>query len=222
MRPLLIVITLLLLVATSLLTGVLASDWPFWQRAWRWHTAAPMPPAALPGAHAWIGSREGARDLPLDVDPAITGAVSRLLEGDVTDALLVARDDRLLFEYYGPASNAGARFDGRELSLLPLVALYGAAADRGIGVALDGAVREPLAEWRDDARGAITPRQLLQGLSGLEAPGGSFLDPFDGGARLASGPNFARAALTFRSAWPAGSHYAANPADAQLAAMALV
>ncbi|MET0291383.1 MAG: hypothetical protein ABW136_03395, partial [Steroidobacteraceae bacterium] len=44
----------------------------------------------------------------------------------------------------------------------------------------------------------------------------------DGGARLASGPNFARAALTFRSAWPAGSHYAANPADAQLAAMALV
>lgn len=221
MRPLLIVVTLVLLVVASLLTGVVASDWPFWQRAWRWHAAAPAIPARLPGAHAWLASPGEVRELPADADPAISAAVSSLLGGEATEALLVARDDRLLFEYYGPRSGPGARFDSRELSMLPLVALYGAAAERGVGTGLDGGVATQFDEWREDPRGSITPRQLLQGLSGLEAARGEWLNPFGRAARLASGPNFERAALGFRRVWPAGSHYAANPVDAQLAGAAL-
>jgi hypothetical protein len=222
MRPVLIAVSLLLLVATALVTGVLASDWPFWQRAWRWHASAPLPPERLPGAHARVEGRGSARDLPLAADPAVTAAVSTLLDDPVTEALLVARDDRLLFEYYGAATSAGQRLDGQELAIVPLVLLHGAAAQRGVGPALDQSIAGQLAEWRQDARGEITPRQLLQGLSGLEGADGFLLNPFGHTARLVSGPNFARAALRFRTAWPAGSHYAANPADAQLAALVLV
>lgn len=221
MRPVLITVALVLLVAVSLTAGVLAADWPFWRRAWAWHAAAPQAPVRLPGAWARLTSVSGVRDLPLDVDPGVTAAVSRLLDDAATVALLVARDDRVLFEYYGGTADADVRFDGGELSTLPLVVLYGAAAERGVGATLDGSVATQLGEWSEDPRGEITARLLLQGLSGLQGANGSLFNPFGRSARLASGPNFERAALSFRTAWPAGSHFAANPADAQLAATVL-
>jgi len=221
MRPLLITASLLLLIALSLATGVIAADWPFWQRAWRWHVAGSQAAAELPGAHRRIVGAAMPTDLPLDVDPAVTSAMSSLLDDEATQALLVARGDRVLFEYYGAGADAGTRFDGRALSALPLVALYGAAIAQGLPVSLDAPVRAQLPGW-DDARGDITPRLLLQGLSGLEVrEGDTVLNPFGKHARLLSGPNFAQAALRFRQAWPAGSHFAANPADAQLAAVVL-
>jgi CubicO group peptidase (beta-lactamase class C family) len=221
MRPVLIALALLMLVTVSLAAGVLAADWPFWQRAWAWHEATPQSPVRLPGARARLESAAGVRDLPLDVDPGITSAVSRLLDDAGTAALLVARDDRVLFEYYGGTADADVRFDGGELSTLPLVVLYGAAAERGVGATLDGSIATQLGEWREDARGEITARLLLQGLSGLEGANGSLFNPFGRTARLASGPNFERAALSFRTTWPAGSHFVANPADAQIAATVL-
>lgn len=221
MRPLLIVLTLCLLVVVSLAIGVFAADWPFWQRAWRWHAAAPAPPSRVPGAYDTLRASAGPRELALDVDAAVTAAVSELLDDDVTAALLVARDDRVLFEYYANGFDVDSRFDGRELSSLPLVALYGAAELRRLGPALDEGIGATLAKWHDDPRGQITPRQLLQGLSGLALPAGSPLNPFGTRARLLSGPNFERAATEVPAAWPPGSHFAANPADAQLAATVL-
>jgi hypothetical protein len=222
MRPVLIAASLLLLILVSLATGVLAADWPFWQRAWRWHEAAPEWPATLPGAHRRVGRDGMARDLPLDVDAGVTSAVAPLLDDEDTEALLVARDDRVLFEYYGGDADAGARLDGRELSTLPLVPLYGAAAAHGVDLPLDGSVGSVLEAWRNDSRASITPRMLLQRLSGLEARRGSFLNPFGRAARLASGPNFEQAALAFRGAWPPGSHFSPDGPDAQVAATALV
>lgn len=221
MRPLLIMLTLCSVVAVSLAVGVLAADWPFWQRAWRWHAAAPASPARVPGAHDTLRASTGPRELVLDVDGAVSAAVSELLDDDATAALLVARGDRVLFEYYADGFDVDSRFDGRELSSLPLVALYGAAELRRLGPALDEGVGQTLADWRGDRRGQITPRQLLQGLSGLELPEGSPLNPFGTRARLLAGPNFERAALEVEAAWPPGSHYAANPADSQLAAAVL-
>lgn len=222
MRPVLIAASLLLLILLSLAAGVLAADWPFWQRAWRWHEAAPAWPTDLPGAHARLGRDGSARDLPLDVDAGVMSAVAPLLDDEDTEALLVARDDRVLFEYYGAQTDAGTRLDGAELSALPLVPLYGAAALHGVALPLDRGVGTVLEAWRDDPRGAITPRMLLQGLSGLEPRRGSLLNPFGRVARLASGPNFEQAALAFRGEWPAGSRYAPNGADAQVAAAVLV
>ena len=222
MRPLLITVSMLLLIVLSLATGVLAADWPFWQRAWRWHVAAPGSPASLPGAHLRVGSAAAPVDLPLDDDQAVTSAVSALLDDEDTQALLVARGDHVLFEYYGADADAGTRLDGRELSALPLVVMYGAAAAQGVPITLDMPVATQLDAWSDDARKQITPRLLLQGLSGLEVRQGDWvLNPFGKQARLLSGPNFERAALRFREAWPAGSHFARNGADAQLAAVVL-
>ena len=45
MRRALVILVLIGLVAVSAIVAVVASDWPFWQRAWRWHAA----PAAGPG-----------------------------------------------------------------------------------------------------------------------------------------------------------------------------
>lgn len=223
MRLLLITASLLLLIVASLATGVLAADWPFWQRAWRWHAANSRWPEDLPGAHLRIRAATTMMDLPLDADPVVTSAVANLLGDEATEALLVARDDRVLFEYYGAGADAGTRLDGRELASLPLVVLYGAAAARGAPLSLDGAIGERLPAWREDPRGAITPRLLLQGLSGLEVRrADAALNPFGKQARLQSGPDFEQAALRFRGAWPAGSHFADNGADAQLAASVLV
>lgn len=221
MRPVLIVLALVLLVVSSVVGGVLLADWPFWQRAWRWQQAAPEWPSQLPGARLLITAPVPAREMPMASDAAVTAAVSELLDDESTEALLVARADHLLFEYYGQGTGPGTRFDGRELSSLPVMLLYGAAAQRGTGPVLDQGVGAVLAEWREDPRGQITPRQLLQGLSGLDTTRGSFLNPFGRWARLASGPNFERAALRWELTWPPGSRYAANPADAQLAAAAL-
>lgn len=221
MRPVLIAVALVLLVLFSLATGVLAADLPFWKRAWRWHSAWPEAPARLGGAQATLSGAATPADLPPGEDSAVTSAVSRLLDDPATEALLVGRGGQLLFEYYGEGVDQSTRLDGRELSRLVLVVLYGAAEARGLGEALDRPVGGLLDAWRADARGAITVRQLLQGLSGLEPAEGSFLNPFGLFARLHSGPNFERAALGFGRAWPAGSNAADNPADAQLAAAAL-
>jgi hypothetical protein len=221
MRPVLVVLALVLLILLSVAVGVLAADWPFWQRAWQWQVASPAWPARLPGAHAVLRPVTDVRELPRGVDATVSAAVSELLDAEGTEALLVARADELLFEYYGDSTDAATRLDGRELSALPVMLLYGAAALRGSGPPLDEGVAALLPDWQEDPRGQITPRQLLQGLSGLEAPRWEPLNPFGKAARLAAGPNFERAALRYRSAWPPGSHYAANPADSQLAAAVL-
>jgi hypothetical protein len=190
MRPVLVVLALVLLILLSVTVGVLAADWPFWQRAWQWQVASSPWPARLPGAHAVLRPATEVRELPRGVDASVSAAVSELLDAEGTEAL-------------------------------PVMLLYGAAALRGSGPPLDEGVGALLPAWQEDPRGQITPRQLLQGLSGLEAPRWAPLNPFGKAARLAAGPNFERAALRYRSAWPPGSHYAANPADPQLAAAVL-
>jgi hypothetical protein len=221
MRPVLIAVALVLLVIASLATGVLASDLPFWKRAWRWHAAWPEAPVRLGGAHATLPGAAMPAELPVGDDPRVTAAVTALLDDPATEALLVARDGQLLFEYYGAGIDQATRIDGRELSRLTLVLLYGAARVRGLDARFDLPVGSVLDAWRGDPRGEITVRQLLQGLSGLEPADGPFLDPFGNTARLHSGPNFERAALGFDRAWPAGSNAADNPVDLQLAAAAL-
>ena len=84
---------------------------------------------------------------------------------------------------------------------------------------LDEPVGVSLAQWRDDPRGAITPRQLFWQLSGLAGAPFRPLNPFSPLAQLASGPDFQRAVFRTPLRYPPGSHFAASFANAQLLAL---
>ncbi|MEO7773994.1 MAG: serine hydrolase [Steroidobacteraceae bacterium] len=221
MRKLMIAITLVLLLLTSSAVGLLAADWPFWQRAWAWHQQTW--PDAMPGARIEIA---GAPEVPWPFPPTGTEAGDPILLRAAAgagqhEALLVLDGERLLFEQYGPGVDAATRLSSRELaSVLPAL-LYGIALAAGTVPGLDSPVRSVLTEWRDDPRGNMTPRQLLWNLSGLESPALVPWNPLHRRARLASGPDFARAALDFRLVYPAGSHFEPSPANPQLMGLLL-
>ena len=99
------------------------------------------------------------------------------------------------------------------------VVLFGALIQQGRARLLDEPLGDLLVQWKDDPRGAITPRQLLWQLSGLAGGPTRPLNPFSPLAQLASGPDFQRAVLRTPLRYPPGSHYAASPANAQLLAL---
>lgn len=227
MRRLLIVLCLIVLVVAAMGVGLLAADWPFWQRAWAWQTSSMgRPPDALPGAARTLAAT-GAVPLaagsmgtqqPLSADRL--AALTALAGQQPTAALLVAQRDAVLFESWGASTDPASLLAGGELSSAWLAPLYGVAAATRPGL-LDEPVGDYLPEWRDDPRGLITPRQLFWHVSGLEVPDFAPLNPFSDRARLASGPNFVRAALAFRAELPPGGFFRRSPADMQLLALVL-
>lgn len=214
----LVILVLMGLVTASAVVAVIAADWPFWQRAWRWHVAGEAGPEYIPGSWRWVGRGAGAAwDVPASDD----WAWHRMLQQVPTRALVASQDGRLTVEHFGAGVTTDDLLQGGALTSAILAPLYGAADQRGAGL-LDVPLRRLLPELRDEVRGDITPRQLLWQVSGLESPAWRPLDPFSARARLSAGPNFSRAALAFRDIFPPGSHFETSPGNAQLAAMALV
>ena len=222
MRRLLIIFSLVGLVLGSLGLAVLAADWPFWQRAWHWQAAKAAKagwPEQLPGVWQSLGQGQGA-PMPA-ADAPESAALAQLAQREVPTTLLVSRAGVLIAEQYATGVAADALLQGRGLTAVVLAPLYGIARlQTGVDL-LDRPLAVLLPEWRDDGRGAITPRQLLWQTSGLAAPPFQPFNPFSDRARLASGPNFARAALGFAAVYPPGSHFEPSPANAQLLALAL-
>ncbi len=239
-RRVMLVVTLVLLVAGAVLFGIVAADWPYYRRVlaltqpWdggEWPQEFFQPVATIDGggqgAFFPAAAPEGG-----SIDPAALEAAARWAEDNNSVALLVLHRGRLQLERYWQGASADTLFSGDAMvrSLLGLV--YGAAvADARL--ALDDPASKHLDEWRDDARGAITIRQLLQNLSGLEgiAPGSAPLAA-DAGAlaraaafvriaadrntRLAFGTDFAAAAMSFPLAHEPGGRFAFSAANSQL------
>jgi CubicO group peptidase (beta-lactamase class C family) len=220
MRRLLVIFVMVCLVLVSVGVAVLASDWPFWQRAWRWHQAGIAGPDQVPGSWRAIGRGTGASWPAVEPEAPEAAALAQLASGPGTRALLALRGGQLLVEQYGTGTAADTLLQGDALTGVLLAPLYGVARQAGIDL-LDRPLRQLIPDWSLDARGEITPRQLFWQVSGLESPPLHALNPFSPRARLASGPNFERAALAFRSVYPPGSHFQMSPANAQLLAIAL-
>jgi CubicO group peptidase (beta-lactamase class C family) len=217
----LVLFVLVFVVAVSFGIAVVAADWPFWQRAWRWHSAGPAGPAEVPGAWARIGTGVGDPWPAVEPDPQISAVLTQLAVETAARALLVVRDGQLLVEHYGKNVDFGTRLQGGALTALVLAPLYGLERQAGADL-LDIPLRQLVPGFPDqDVRGDILPRQLLWQVSGLESPAWQPLNPFSAGAQLFFGPNFARAALDARLVWPPGSHFEVSPANAQLLALAL-
>jgi len=208
MQRLLITMTVVVLVVAALAAGALAAHWPFWHRAWQWHAASTGWPEALPGPTLPLSAGDTYLRLRVFTDPSLAA------RADAGTQLLMAGDgDGDVAAWFAPGFSELSVIDGRGLAAglaAPLMATLGDAS------LLDAPLRNRLAGWQQDARGAITPRQLLWQLSGLGGGGFSPLNPWSRRAQLASGPDFMRAALRTRLEFPPGTHFEEAPANAQL------
>jgi hypothetical protein len=212
MQRMLVTAAVIALVLASLAVGALAAHWPFWQRAWQWQSAAGPWPTELAGPGEVL--RASAAPLPLRL---VADARLAPRAGDGPTQLIMVGDAGGWVGYWSaPSVDIHSPVDGRGLTAALLAPLFGAMQQQMARPVLDVPVRALLDEWRGDARGAITPRQLLWEMSGLDA--GRFVpfNPFSPRAQLASGPDFNRAALRTPLAWPPGSHFEPSPANAQL------
>jgi CubicO group peptidase (beta-lactamase class C family) len=224
MQRALVVIAMVGLVIAALAAGALAAHWPFWQRAWQWHSlqqgrqvASALMPARIPGPSATLQPATSPLPLTIVADPRLAAVVN-----PGTSLLLVAGHDghtRAYFAARDQPVDELVQVDGRALVNGLQVLLVGALIQQGRANLLDEPVGENITQWHEDPRGVITPRQLLWQLSGLS--GGPFrpLDPFSPLAQLASGPDFQRAVLRTPLRYPPGSHFEASMANPQLLAL---
>ncbi len=239
LRRVLIVCALVLLLGVSGAIGILAADWPFWQRVLRL--------AQLPDAGEWPESFyepvvriEGrpraffpiASANETSIDPAALEAAARWAGEHDSVALLVLHRGVVQLERYWQGMGPEQLFSGRAMSRSLLGFAYGFAVADG-QLSLDDPVERFLGEWRGEPRGRITIRQLMQNVSGLEevpldvaeAPADApaparfarlarnFLGKH---ARLALGADFAAVALSFELVYPPGTRFAFSNANSQL------
>jgi hypothetical protein len=211
MQRMLVTVVVIALVLASLTVGALAAHWPFWHRAWQWHSAeGPWPELAGPSTVL----QPSATPLPLRLSGDVRLAPRT---GDSpTSLLLLGNENGEAWYWSAPGMNVHSLLDGRGLSVALLAPLLGTMQQHSARPRLDEPLRMFLAEWREDARGEITLRQLLWQMSGLSAGAFEPLNPFDPRAQLHSGPDFNRAALHMPLAWPPGSHFEPAAVNAQL------
>jgi hypothetical protein len=214
MQRALVIVTVIFLVVVSLGIGVVAAHWPFWHRAWQWQVAANGWPAELPGATRLLHGSDDALPLRFRDDTGLAAVAATAS----THALLLAGADGGVRAWFAPGMGATSVVDGRGLAAVTLTPLF-AQLERDRAGLLDQPVGALLPEWRADSRGGITPRQFFWQLSGMPANRFTPLNPFNGRAQLAAGPDFARAALGWKTSWPPGSHFEESPVNAQLLAL---
>lgn len=208
----LVTVAVIALVLACLGAGALAAHWPFWHRAWQWHSASGEWPAELAGPSVIL--KASAEPLPLRL---VADARLAPRAGDAPGQVVLVGDAAGWAAYWAaPGFDLSTAVDGRGLSPALLPVLLGALQQQMARSVLDEPVRMQIDAWRADARGQITARQLLWEMSGLSAGDFVPLNPFSARAQLSSGPDFNRAALQTPLAWPPGSHFEPSPANAQL------
>jgi CubicO group peptidase (beta-lactamase class C family) len=214
MQRMLVIVAVVILVTVSLGVGSLAAHWPFWQRAWQWHASSTGWPASIPGITQVLHGGDAALALQFQASPDLAAVAG----GAATQALLRAHSDGHVDAWFAPGVDAQSLVDWRGLTPVMLVPLYAELVGDHPDL-LDTPAGAILPAWSEDRRGAITPRQLFWQLSGMPAEDFQPLNPFNTRAQLASGPDFARAALRWQPVWPPGSHFEESPVNAQLLAL---
>lgn len=127
-------------------------------------------------------------------------------------ALLIYKDGALVYEKYWPGFSADTRTNPNSMHKAVLALLVGAAIDDGYIDSAEAPASRWIAEWRGDARAAITIRDLLQMSSGLEIPVfGTWKS-----ARILFGSNLERGVLELAAAKPHGSNFEYNNASTQV------
>ncbi len=236
MRRLLTYLTACVLVLASLGIGLFTADLPFWRRAFAWppeHAGIYLPAEEI-GA---VRDPDGQPELDPSVDSRIVEEAVKLARDAGSRALLVMHRGRMQVERYFGADDATSLMPAGLLAR-PLAAMAaGAALGEGRVASLDTPVSRYLDEWKGDARGRITLRQLLEDTSGLESGGADARQMLDDsawkdparlvrfatsrGVRLLLGNDLESTALGFRLEHEPGGFHNESPANAQLIAVLL-
>ncbi len=235
MRRVLTFLAAIVLLLVSVGVGVFTADLPFWRRALQ----LPLP---ADGAYLPVASIGVAGAPPMDrVEPSSSAFDALVVEQTVnraraagSRALLVMYRGRLEIERYFLSDDEQTLLPAA-LVARPLTAMaIGIARGQGRIASLDTPVARYLPEWDDEARGAITVRQLLQETSGLEAGGDVsgllYRSPWKDlaalpafatsrGVRMLLGNDLESSALGFRLDHEPGGFYTLSPANTQLAAV---
>ncbi|MDE2136160.1 MAG: serine hydrolase [Gammaproteobacteria bacterium] len=197
----------------------------FWER---YLTAQAARGAALP---AWYQPREliaGSYQPPAPrVTPQLESIDAHQLEAaaayagsEGSLALIVARHDHIVFERYWQGSGFDTLIDSQSFTrVLAALATGTAIAHRKIGWP-DEPLSYLVRELRQDPRGAITVRNLLQFSSGL-APVSAGRAPWSGTARALYGTDITAALLAQPLAGVPGESRVVQPSDPQLLSLAL-
>ena len=209
-------------VAIVVLTAVLLVDWRFW---YRWYTL-PEDPGEWPASYYQpvVEIPGGPKDFfpaadvaELTINSGALEAAAAWAEQHNTAALLVLHRGVVQLERYWLGIGPESLFSGRAMTRSLLPPLVAIAIQEGAIQGLDDAIDRYLPDWRDDARGRITIRQLLQNLSGLENPLlAADPDPSNKNTQLSLSSDFHAAALAFDLENVPGEFFAISNANAQL------
>lgn len=211
---------LLLVVGLAVVTNGI-----YWQDPWYWRRYVNL--FLDPGTDAGLKPYETIRgngsfdlDRPADSAPSIRSdalaAAVDYAESFDSFALLVVHRGVLQLEWYGQGFDRNRLTESQSMHKTLVALMIGAAiADGSIG-SVDDPVGDYVEEWRDDPRGAITLRQLLQMTSGLSQPPFS-LNPFSGDlAWLNASDSVTPLLETPPADWAAGERYEYNNLNSEL------
>lgn len=204
-----------------LAAGYFAYDWRFWVR----HFQSPTDDRIVfdfewyePKAR--VGEGPG-RDVPIATETertidqaALDQVVATARELD-SYAFIVARNGKIEAEYYKEGFGPESLFDTQSMHKGLLSVAFGVAVDKGIIPNLDLPAATYLPEWQNDARKAITIRQLLANTSGLAEPAFSEY-PWSAAYRLFIGENVDATALSVPLADTPGEKFVFNHVNSQV------
>ena len=217
-KALLVVLALVVLAGT----GLYLSDPVFWKRF------VTSMQSLDPSAVDWRQPQEPVRggDLRLGkkrfdgIAPEALREAIEYAEQMDSHALLVQHRGSLVLERYWDGFGPDSRFDTASMHKTVLGMLLGLAIEDGHIGSLDDPVGRYISEWADDARGAITLRQLATMSSGLKVE--AFRpSPFSRGMRLVLGTDIEGLALELPAEGPPGEDFQYINFNSQILGIAL-
>jgi len=197
----------------------------FWQR---YFSALALPSGLPPTFYEPRDLIAGGNEPPAPrVAPQLESLDTRALEAAAAYAaqrdslaLIVSRHGHLVFEKYWSGTGFDTLEDSQSLAQVVAALVTGIAiSERKLGWP-DEPIGHFIGEWRNDPRGAITVRNLLQMSSGLR-PAGSTLNPWGAGARQLFGTDALAEYLGTPLAGAPGTTWVEQRADPQLLAVVL-
>jgi CubicO group peptidase (beta-lactamase class C family) len=214
-------------IAVLALAAWLLIDWRFWYRwytlpedAGEWPASYYQPTVEVPGdPRPFFPVADEANR---SIDPTALEAAERWAETHNSAALLILHRGLVQFEQYWQGIGPSSLFTGRAMTRSLIPPLLAIAREEGVIDSFDEPVGRYIEEWRDKPQGAVTIRQFLFNLSGLENPAlAGDPDPNNKSSRMALGGDFRAAALAFDLENTPGDFFALSNANAQILGIVL-
>jgi len=156
------------------------------------------------------------------IPPMLLAEIEQYADAQDSMALIVVRHGKIELERYWPGYDRDTLFNPQSMSKTVLGMAVGIAIADGAIESVDDPIGDYLDEWRDDARGAITVRNLLNMSGGLAqiAPDYSPV-PWSGGVRQHFGTDFDGPILELPLVDPPGTKFDYNNNENNLLGLVL-